>query len=52
MLDPHMLIRITVFDAAGGAICSETSGRNAPPAERGGCACGATLAPAPQIPSK
>jgi hypothetical protein len=38
MLDQHMLTKVTVFDAAGRVICSETSGRNAPPSERDGCA--------------
>jgi hypothetical protein len=38
MLDPHMLTKVTVFDAAGRTICSETWGRNVPPTVRDGCA--------------
>jgi hypothetical protein len=37
MLDPSVLTRVTVFDAAGRTICVETFGRNPPPAERDGC---------------
>jgi hypothetical protein len=37
MLNPRVLTRATVFDAAGRTICAETFGRNPPPAERDGC---------------
>jgi hypothetical protein len=44
MLDPHLLTKVTVLDATGRVICSETWGRNVPPPS----ATAAPEAPAPR----